>query len=338
MPRSLRQTLELLLPSKVYLGCRAIWRKSLRLQREGIFTALRRRRLWPRILETPPVYTDPLVEGCDLAVHMMCYQGDYLSALWALKSFYYHAQKSYPLVLQIQGESTPILENRLRTHFPNARFIFQAEADRVVEARLRGSSWTKLLAFRKALPTVQKLTDFLTLATSRQILIVDADVLFFACPDELLSPDCAAGVFLAQRDFMDAYSITASRARNDFGIDLQPAINVGIMRVSADLIDFVKCEEYLEHPAFADLEGHTEQTLWALEASRKTRIAYLPSSYDISENGHPDYTTLKARHFSGLSRPLLTREGIPYLLRCGFLEALNKSAPRRSVEMAQARS
>src|SRR5579863_2324046 len=199
MPRSLRQTLESLLPSKYYLGCRAVWRQSLRLQREGVLTALRRRQLWPKILETPPIYTDPLRDGCDLAIHMMCYQGDYLSALWALKSFYHHSQKSYPLVLQIQGESTPILENRLRAHFPNARFVMQAEADRVVEARLSESNWTRLLAFRRALPTVQKLTDFLTLATSRRILIIDADVLFFRRPDELLLDSSGDQVFLAQR-------------------------------------------------------------------------------------------------------------------------------------------
>jgi hypothetical protein len=294
---------------------------------------MRRRQLWPRILRTPPIDTDPLTEGCDLAVHMMCYRGDYLSALWALKSFYYHSQKSYPVVIQIQGESTPILENRMRKHFPNARLIFQAEADRIVEARLQDCNFTNLLAFRKALPTVQKLTDFLIMAISRRILIVDADVLFFACPDELLLDGGGHDVFLSQRDFMDAYSISRAGAVADFGIDLQPAINVGIMQVTTKLIDLTKCEEYLRHPAFANLEGHAEQTLWALEASRRKAVAYLPASYDISERGHPDYTTLKARHFSGLSRGLLTREGIPYLLRCGFLEALKSSSHERSVEL-----
>lgn len=325
----LRQTLESLLPAKYYLGCRARWRWFVRIQREGFFAAFRRWQLWSRILETPPVYTDPIERGCDLAVHIMCYQADYLCAIWALKSFYYHSQKTYPLVIHVQGESRPILKDRLRKHFPNARFIFQPEADQVVKSFLGERNCHKLLTFRRALPTVQKLTDFLIMAKSRRIIIIDADVLFFRCPDELLESDGSDEVFLAQRDFMSAYTIPPSRGMAEFGIDLQPEINVGIMRLPLDMIDLVRCEQYLAHPEFAQLEGHTEQTLWALEASRRKAVAYLPPSFDISEDGHPDYATLKARHFSGLSRPLLTHEGIPYLLQRGFLEALRSSPPVR---------
>jgi hypothetical protein len=333
LPSRLRQALESLLPAKYYLGCRARWRWCVRIQREGFFTAFRRWHLWSKILNTPPVYTDPIERGCDLAVHMMCYRLDYLSAIWALKSFYYQSQKTYPLVIHIQGESTPILEDRLRTHFPNARFIFQTEADQVVESFLSERNCHKLLSFRKAIPTVQKLTDFLIMAKSRRILIVDADVLFFQCPDELLQSDGSDEVFLAQRDFMSAYTIPPSRGMAEFDIDLQPEINVGIMRLAPDMIDLARCEQYLAHPEFAQLEGHTEQTLWALEASRRRAVAYLPPSYDISENGHPNYSTLKARHFAGLSRPLLTREGIPCLIKRGFLEALNRSSPPFKTEL-----
>ncbi len=337
IPSSIRTTLESMLPSKYYLAFRKHWRRYLGIQREGFFTAFRRWQLWPRILNTPPIYTAPLAQGCDLAVHMMCYRADYLSALWALKSFYHHSRKTYPLVIQVQGESTPVLETRLRTHFPNAHFIFQSEADRVVESFLRERGCFKLMEFRKALPTVQKLTDFLIMAESRRILIIDADVLFFRCPDELLCLHPASEeVFLAQRDFISSYTIPPSRGISEFGIDLQPQINVGILRVPPEMIDLVKCEQYLHHPDFATLEGHAEQTLWALEASRKDAVAYLPPSYDISENGHPDYGTLTARHFAGLSRGLLTREGIPYLVSCGFLDALRNSTPRRSVQAGPA--
>jgi hypothetical protein len=314
--------LERLLPGKVYTRTRTLWWRFGGMRREGFLNAYKRWRLWSRILATPPIVTDVLTPGCHQSVHLMCHRGDYLTAIWALKSFYYHSQKTFPLVLHVNGESTPSLEERLRAHFPNARFIFQPEADQVVESFLGERNCHKLLSFRKAIPTVQKLTDFLIMAKSRRIVIIDADVLFFRCPDELLRSDDSDGVFLAQRDFMSAYTIAPSRGMAEFGIDLQPEINVGIIRLAPELVDLVRCEQYLAHPEFAQLEGHTEQTLWALEASRTKAVAYLPPSYDISENGHPDYTTLKARHFSGLSRPLLTREGIPYLLQCGFLEAL----------------
>lgn len=331
----LKRITERLLPSRYYLACRTAWRTLLRVHREGYFTALRRRQLWPRILNTPPIHTDDVIRGCELAVHLMCYQADYLLAIWAMKSFYHYSQKSFPLVIHIQGVSTPIMEQRLRTHFPNARLIFQAEADAAVESYLGERNCHKLLRFRKAIPTVQKLTDFLILAVSRRIVIFDADVLFFRCPDELVrAPRLADEVLLAQRDFMSAYTIPPERGMAEFAIDLQPEINVGILRLPPGLIDLENCERFLEHPEFAQLEGHTEQTLWALEASRRNTVAYLPPAYDISENGHPDYATLTARHFSGLSRGLFTREGIPYLMQRGFLQAL-KNAPVGLVERAQ---
>jgi hypothetical protein len=323
----LKRALRAMLPGRAYSEARKHWHHYLRLKKEGVYTAFERRRLWPRILVTPPVYTDPSIEGSELCVHLMCYQSDYLAAIWCLKSFYHHAKNPLPLTIHIQGQSTAIMEKGLREHFPNARFILQGEADAVVERQLRSSGCLRLLEMRRAIPTVQKLTDFLTFATARRILILDSDVLFFGCPKELIDFDRNTDIeFLVQRDFMDAYTISPARARSELGIDLQPAMNVGIVRLTPGIIDFAKCEKYLAHPEFAQLEGHTEQTLWALEVSRQNAVSYLPGeSYFISEGGPADCGVLKARHYAGLSRRFFTREGIPFLIRSGFLANLQKA-------------
>ncbi len=298
---------------------------------EGYWTALNRRRLWPKILDTPPVHTDTPTPDSDLCVHLMCYAGDYLCAIWALKSFYHHAGNPYPLCVHVQGESTPVLEGRLRAHFPNARLILQAEADQIVEPYLRERNWTNLLKYRKALPTVQKLTDFLILAQAHRIVIFDSDVLFFQNPVELTSTDSSQdGLALFQRDYIDAYSLSLACARSDFGIDLQPSINVGMVRLSPDVIDLANCEAYLAHPAFADFEGHTEQTLWALEVSRTQSVTYLPPSYLLSLETKVDYNTLKARHYAGPTRVLLTRQGIPQLIQRGFLQSLKNGTAEKA--------
>jgi hypothetical protein len=162
-------------------------------------------------------------------------------------------------------------------------------------------------------------------------VIFDSDVLFFQNPSELTSVDCSQdGLALFQKDFIDAYSMSPACARSDFGIDLQPSINVGMVRVSPDVIDLAKCEEYLAHPAFADFEGHTEQTLWALEASRTQAVTYLPLTYLVSLETKVDYDTLKARHYAGPSRVLLTRQGIPQLMRRGFLQSLKNATTEKS--------
>jgi hypothetical protein len=333
LPDALQHTLKSLLPSKSYVAFRKLWRHFLRVKREGLLTAYQRRRLWPKILDTPPVYTNRVDRESELTVHMMCYQSDYLSALWALKSFYYYSKKRLPLALHIQGESTPDLERHLKTHFPNARLILQSEADQAVEPYLREHNCPRLLDFRRMIPTIQKLTDFLIMGESKKILVLDADILFFSYPEELVDIHPTADrSILFQRDYMDSYTISSAQAISDFGIDLRPEINVGIVRLSRDLINLTKCEEYLMHPEFAQFEGHTEQTLWALEASRNHAVAYLPSTYAVTLDDSVDCSQLKARHYAGPSRGLLTREGIPFLIRSGFLRSLDWPRSRETAE------
>src|SRR5579872_1270469 len=258
MKQALQRMVDSVLPEPAYAGVRKRWHHFLRLQREGFSTARQRQRLWPKILATPPMETDPVTEGCELCIHLMCYLGDYLAAIWALKSFYHQSGKTYPLAIHIQGTSTVGMENQLRRHFPNARFILQGEADGVVEGYLRRRKLHRLLEMRRAIPTMQKLTDFLTMTTARRIVILDSDVLFFHNPTELAELTGGPGQeFRVQRDFMDAYTIALERGKSDFGINLQPAVNVGIVRSTPDVIDLEKCDEHLAHPDFAQQAGHT---------------------------------------------------------------------------------
>lgn len=333
-----RRALEAVLPSRAYFFIRTLWRHSIRIKKEGLRNVYLRRRLWPKILQTPPVRTEPLTDGCELSVHLMCYQADHLSALWALKSFYHQTKSAFPLMIRIQGSSSPVVEKRLRAHFPNARIVLQQEADRVVEQYLRDHHCPRLLNFRTALPTVQKLTDVLVLSTSRHVLMFDADVLFFQYPEELVEADAGSGGrILFQRDFMEAYSISPARAKADLDIDLQSHVNSGIVRLPMGSVDLIKCEEYLSHPDFRDLEGHTEQTLFALEASRNAGVAFLPSTYLVSLEEDADCAALKARHYAGPSRSLLTRQGIPYLIRSGFLRSLENDCLRPSADAVEDR-
>src|SRR5678816_3900506 len=159
MRAAYRDVLHRVLPTKMFDLIQFAWRDVLRLYREGFGNAYRRRRLWSTILATPPIPTDAPTAGGPAAVHLMCHRLDYLCAIWALKSFYYHAQRLYPLFLHVQGRSTPRLVRHLRTHFPNARLILQPEADQEVRAQLARRGWQKLLKARKVNPILQKLTD-----------------------------------------------------------------------------------------------------------------------------------------------------------------------------------
>jgi hypothetical protein len=239
---------------------------------------------------------------------LLCYRNDYLSAIWALKTFYRCAQVAMPLAIHVQGEATNRMLRRLRQHFPNARVITQAEADRMVIPELEKRGLTRLLAARAANHYTLKLTDFLLLGDAPNLLAFDSDVLFFQHPEAFLKPT-EKHVF--QRDPESTYVLDAETARTALGLELAACINVGMMHFRRDSISLARCDEYLA--VFSKLDGWLEQTLYALHASELGNAEYLPNEYLISLESGIDHSKLVARHYAGPSRRLLYEEGIPFL-------------------------
>lgn len=296
------------------------WVKFRRLHREGFVKAYRRWSLWAKILDTPPVYTDPVAPATPVEVHLLCYGGDYLCAIWALKSFYRFAEVRYPLVLHVQGKVTARVPSRLRAHFPNARIIMQPSADREVERWLNEHGLLRLLTARRSSPFMMKLTDFPLLSESIHLLTLDTDLIFFRRPTELLGASLEPSlVSLFQRDVSSTYNISGERALSDLGVKLAPRVNTGIMLFPRESLDLTRCEDYLAHPDVARPSGWIEQTLYALCASEQGRVTFLPDSYLVSLEEADGLDDLVVRHYAGPSRPLLTSEGMPRLIGSGFL-------------------
>jgi hypothetical protein len=306
-----------------YLRRSSTWVAFRQLQYEGAWRAHRRWRLWSRILDTPPVITDP-VGRTPIEVHVLCYQRDYLCALWALKSFYHFARVTYPVVIHLQGDFPHRATARLRHHFPVARVLPQREADGIMEPWLRTRGLERVRAARQRTPFMLKLTDFPVCSESTHLLALDSDVVFFRFPEELLiAAGTPTSVTLFQRDPESTYNISEERALFDLGIRLAPRVNTGITVFPRDSLDLARCEEYLCHPDVARPTGWIEQTLHALCASERGRVAFLPDTYLISLEAGVALESLVARHYAGPSRPLLTSEGMQELVRTGFLDQLN---------------
>jgi hypothetical protein len=285
-----------------------LWVDLRRWQREGFASTYRRWRTYCEVLKTPPIRTGSLTGDTEL--HLLCYRKDYLGALWTLKTFYRFAQASIPLVIHVQGQPTSLMMKRLKQHFPDARLILQSEADPLVNRALQQRGLNRLIAARNANHYTLKLTDFLLLSEAPNLLTLDSDVLFFRRPEGFLNPS-VRHVF--QRDPESTYVLSAERARAEFGIELAPCINVGMMHFRRDSISLERCDEYLA--AFPKLDGWLEQTLYALHASEHGNVEYLPEDYLISLAKELDYSNVVARHYAGPSRALLHEEGIPFLLR-----------------------
>lgn len=296
------------------------WVRMRRIQREGAIAAFARWRLWARILDSKPVITDAGCSETAVEVHLLCCEHDYLCAMWALKTFYHFAQVTYPLAIHLQGWSPERTVRRLRQHFPKARIISQVEADAEVDAELRARQLLRLHELRRQTPFTLKLTDFLISCRAPRLLLLDSDVLFFTQPRYLI--EWASGVSntaLFQRDPKSTYNITAKRALERFNVRLSPAINTGIAVVPRDAISLERCEDFLADFEVARPNGFVEQTLYALSASERLAVNYLPEDYLVSVKGCANSLGLTARHYAGPSRSLFTSEGLPALIREGFL-------------------
>lgn len=304
------------------------WRKLRQLQHEGPLKALRRWRLWSKILRTPPVLTEKPKPGAPVEVHILCCERDYLCAAWALKSFYHFAQVQYPLAIHLQGNVAKRVVARLRAHFPAANIIIQSEADDIVEGWLKNRGFVRLLDARRGSPFMLKLTDFSLCSEAVHLLTIDSDVLFFSRPSDLLiATETPLPANLFQRDLASTYNLSEERAFKELGIKLASQVNTGIMLFPRDSIELSRCEQYLAHPDVAEPNGWIEQTLYALLASEQDRVTYLPDNYLISlETGAP-LDKLIARHYAGPTRWLFTYEGLPELIKRGSLDKSHSASP-----------
>ena len=306
------------------------WVAFRRAQREGFVPYLRRCILWSQILRTAPVQTRSPEPEAAVEVHLLCWEADYISALWALKSFYAFAGVSFPLAIHFSGAINHRIETNLRTHFPEARLVTQPDATAAVEPELRSAGLNRLIGARRQNPFMLKLTDFLILGRAPRMIALDSDVLFFSKPFYLLSAAAAPRAqSLFMRDTADTYNISRERARQAYGIDLAPAVNTGIMVVDRDCIDLERCDYYLGDEEIARSTGFIEQTLYALAASERSVVEYLPPSYLVSLAGSVHLDTLVARHYAGPTRALMTSEGMRWLVTSGWLERMRMDHRRR---------
>jgi hypothetical protein len=265
-----------------------------------------------------------------IEVHLLCYWRDYLCAIWALKSFYHFADVRYPLAIHIQGYSTSAMLGRLRDHFPGARLITQDQADADVEPWFIRHKLDRLRTLRKANPFLLKLCDFPLMCRTAAMMILDSDILFFNHPAELLASPIIGSPFLFMRDCGDGYTLSRAAARETLGIELAPRINSGLAILETARIDLARCDSLLGYPAIADGEpSRLEQTLYALLASESGQLTQLSDRYSCRLETGLGFDRVVARHYAGESRPLLTREGMPYLVGSGFLRSAG-ARPRTS--------
>ncbi len=272
----------------------------------------------PKILGTRPVLCDP---SSVLEIHMMACRKDILESLWAIKTFAHFSGQSFSLFFHDDGTLTNAEEKLLVQHFPNSEVLRRARTDREMaqvllkyphSLRVRADGhWTSI-----------KLFDHYFYGRQPAFLVMDADILFFSRPTEMLDI-LASDEYFYMEDFQNAYIYSIEELKNSFGINTLPRVNVGFIRLSKSAVNWSLIEAYLEMAKKVEFRSWIEQTLVAMLISDSgLRYRSLPSSYQLMWPRITEST--RCHHFCGESRGNYWLKGLPLLWQRGILSSLSR--------------
>jgi hypothetical protein len=278
---------------------------------------------WRRILDTPPMRTAPAVAGGPVEYHMVCHNGDWLWAVWMLKSLMVQLPEKPQLIIHIENALRPSSMAKLQYHFPDARII-QPEAGKAAVARqLMQQGLSHCLHWFHRSPMMYKLFAPQVQAASTNLIVLDPDILFFKAPTELMAVgDKPLPDYTFQHDVQESYTISCQEAKRTLGIDLVPRANAGMILRAKAALDLRRVEEFLKSPLVAIPDVLLEQTLQALCASERQAVRFLPPAYVMSQESMPDLSAPVCRHYAGSGKKFFATEGLPWLIRQGLLEKL----------------
>ncbi len=313
-------------------GIPALSARRLRHPRTTVFNLRRKALRWwyhrtyatqaNRILQAPP-FTDSAHDEFDL--HILLCARDVVNGIWTLRSFLHFSGLRPPIFIHDDGSLTSAHIQTLTHAFPSAHIIGFAQADEQMRKALANCPNSFRYRITEQTWPALKLLDFAHYSAGRPFMVLDADVLFFKEPKEILQAITRhQGFFMS--DWQDAYTWPCDRwpaVLNTQGLE---RVNVGLFYLPASVtydMDYIEAclgAYYRRQPC--PRANWLEQTVWAALFSRNAEhMQRLPDTYQISDK-HPITEETISHHFVNdrtLSRLNFSRKGMPFLIEHGFL-------------------
>lgn len=251
--------------------------------------------------DTSVLSTRPYITGLDaphFELHMLLGHRHVGMCLWAVKSFLHFTGKRYQIVLHEDGSLTEEDIATLEKHLINVTIIKKNHADEAIKKLVGDLPNTSAFRFSYAETTNHRgsynlyimsliLFDMNMLSKASKRIILDADVLFFKRPDQLID------WIENSDDTRCLYSVEAfSPYKNEkhelcFGPRTPPAFNSGLLCLHESVFDLAYLEtwignnkEIMDHPNF-------EQIAYEHIVKKQEGSEPLPDTYPFN-NMHAD--------------------------------------------------
>lgn len=245
-------------------------------------------------------------------VHVLTGERDWMQAAWMLASWFHFTEIAWRVVIHDDGSLSPHAVEVLKRLFHGARIIFRDEADAAMSAQLTRFPFCH--DFRRAETVAIKIFDMPHFAAGKRFLMFDSDVLFFQHPREILDwvhTDNESCWFL--QDTQERSLISATEAREEFGVKLWSRVSSAIGLIGKPAIDFDFCDRAMAGTAMVGAKDpRIERTLYNLCASRRLEGGLLPQRYEMASSKPLDVSTV-ARHYPVDTQPRFFSEGLKRL-------------------------
>lgn len=249
----------------------------------------------------------------DFEVHILTQKSGLWMAYWTIRTFLHHSGLCPHFVIHDDGtidEQTALMfEGKFLSH--NVSILRRADADRrfeddptipdLVKKQRKNCTNIYLLMF----------VDHLFLSTTRRVMVMDNDILFYDRPTEIID-------FMNGKSDVDAIFSLYEGERNPIDMDEEykkkyahiaqdaSGLNSGTMVFDKSKIDFKRVVEYFEHTTKPN--GHLiEQTGWGFLLSQIPHAIFPESRYRV--RGGVDFPTV-VKHFTSPRRHEMFAYGI----------------------------
>ena len=294
------------------------WRKPLNMNslsfvrrglRLGLWPAFQRYIVAPRIRKLPPAAIRPDPVFC---VHTLLNRNDILLYEWMLRSLLHHTSANFSVQIHEDGTFTDEDVRKLKEKFPGIAILRRAVADSEMMEKLK--FFPRLLKYRQSDFWALKSLDVYMLGSTKYVISIDADVLFFDNPKKLFSDDDCN---FWMKD--NGYWLGIPSALCEEKLHLKPLkpINTGIGRALRSVIDLSLAESFL---ALED-NPHGDMIFHAIFSTRHSSAQLLEETYMLEFRRGVD--GIVAKHYVNPIRFWFWEEGVPRVA-----QALNMSLGR----------
>lgn len=208
--------------------------------------------------------------GPPFEIHLLVGTRFWFMAAYALVSLQRQIDRAVHVHFYDDGTLDVQQREKLETLAAAVTFRGRAEIDARIEQYLPEEKFPFIRERLRNYPNLKKLTDP-HVGSSGPKLVIDADILFFDQPVELLQWSEAPGTILCATDVMESYGYSRPLMEELAGGMIPAKINVGITGLQSDTLDWEKLEHWCRELITREKTNYyLEQALVAMLCATQT--------------------------------------------------------------------